>query len=232
MDFSKINKEISQYGLSVIALEATDYLPSYAHSIGLGAQYQHPEIIIFGLPATMMQGILNEIGAMIKNGERIETDKNYDQFFENGLATFVAVDERNLGDYFGYAIDFYQGTAFSALQLIWTDRNYKFPWDEGFEAEFSFKQALLHLNADFKFLEEKELIVRSSKNKNQPIIKVTHDADAQWSFYTDAAVTDLIESTLADMVLQDPSLNSLFDLDYGQVAERKTIEDKWTRNWM
>ena len=232
MDFSKINKEISQYGLSVIALEATDYLPSYAHSIGLAAQYQHPEIIIFGLPATMMQGILNEIGAMIKNGERIETGKNYDQFFENGLATFVAVDERNLGDYFGYAIDFYQGTTFTALQLIWTDRNYKFPWDEGFEVEFTFKQALLHLNADFKFLEEKELIVRSSKNKNQPIIKVTHDADAQWSFYTDAAESDLIESTLGDMVLQDPSLNSLFDLDYGQVAERKTIEDKWTRNWM
>jgi hypothetical protein len=72
MDFSKINKEINQFGLSVVALEATDYLPSYAHSIGLGAQYQHPEIIIFGLPATMMQGILNEIGAMIKGGERIE----------------------------------------------------------------------------------------------------------------------------------------------------------------
>jgi hypothetical protein len=232
MDFSKINKEINQFGLSVIALEATDYLPSYAHSIGLGEQYQHPEIIIFGLPVTMMQGILNEIGSIIKGGERIETGKSYDQFFENGLATFVTVDERNLGDYFGYAIDYYQKTTFSAIQLVWTDRNYKFPWDEGFEAEFTFKQALLHLNADFKFLEEKHLIVRSSKNKNKPMSKVTHDADGQWSFYTDTSEGDLIESTLAELVLQDPSLNSLFDLDYGQVAERKTIEEKWIRSWM
>lgn len=230
MDKNKITKEINQYGLSVIALEATDYLPSYAHSVGLWQQYQHPEIIIFGLPPTMMQGILNEIATILKDGESIELNKIYDTFFENGHAIFVAIDERNKNDYFTYAIDFYKNANFKTIELIWTDRNYKFPWDEGFESEFKFKQPLLNLNADFKFLEEKDLLVKVSKNKSLPIIKVVHDADANWYFYTDTSKTDWEELTLEYLIIQDPSLNNLFDLDYGQVAERKDKDSGWQRS--
>ena len=29
--------------------------------------------------------------------------------------------------------------------------------------------------------------------------------------------------------IRDPSLNDVFDLDYGQIAERDFIGDRWTR---
>lgn len=34
-EFEKINSDIDKYGFSVILIEATDYLPSFAYSIGL-----------------------------------------------------------------------------------------------------------------------------------------------------------------------------------------------------
>lgn len=78
---------------------------------------------------------------------------DYDDFFESGTTEFVNVDLRNLPDYFGTAIDFYGSSDFSALQLVWTDRNNKFPWKEGFEKEYLYKQLLLDRNAEFKFIE-------------------------------------------------------------------------------
>lgn len=229
MDFKKIQKDIAEYGCSIIAIESTDYLPSYAHSIGLWEQYQHPEIILFGLPPSMMQQVLNEAAALIKDGEKITVAQSYTDFFENGQATCIAVDERNIPDYFAYAIQYYQGLPFDAVQLVWTDRHYKLPWEENFETEFKHKQPLLDRNADFKFSEDKDLIVLRSIAEDKVLLKVIHDAEGNWHFLSSADDANLKENTLGDLVAQDMSLNDLFDLDYGQMAERKSREDKWER---
>ncbi|WP_316812584.1 DUF4262 domain-containing protein [Pedobacter heparinus] len=146
----KTISDIEKYGLSVILIEATDYLPSFAYSIGLWQKYDHPEIICFGLSVQTLHIIINDVAELIKNGHIIETGRPYDDFFENGNAEFLKVDCRNIADYFGTALDFYGVKDIPALQLIWTDRNDKFPWDEGFEEEFIYRQPLLDRNADFK----------------------------------------------------------------------------------
>jgi hypothetical protein len=229
MDLTKIKNDILQFGLSIIALEATDYLPSYAHSVGFEQQYHHPEIIVFGLPPSMMQELLNDIGSMLKEGKSIEIHRVYDDFFENGKVYFVKVDHRNKEDYFGYAVDYYQNSDFSAIELIWTDRNHKFPWEEGFEEEFKFKQPLLDRNADFKFSEEKDLKVSVSKNRTEGILKVMHMPNGEWNFYTENKETCIDECEIETLVKEDPTINQLFDLDYGQFAERKSVKEKWER---
>lgn len=232
MDQIKITKEIEQYGWTVIALEATDYLPSFAYTIGLWKNHQHPEIIAFGLPVTMLHTILNEAGNMIKSGQKLEFQKQYSEFFENGHACFIPVRDSNFSDYFNYAIELNGTNVFPAYELIWTDRNLKFPWEEGFELEFKFKQPLLDRNADFKFFEEKSLEVLCSKDfkEGQQILKVVHSSDGDWEFQTSKHNHEDAEIvSLEDIVLKDPSLNDLFDLDYGQEAERKSIADQWER---
>lgn len=232
MDQIKIAKEIEQYGWTVIALEATDYLPSFAYTIGLWKNYQHPEIIAFGLPIAMLHTVLNEAGNMIKSGQKLELQKQYSEFFENGHACFIPVHDSNFRDYFNYAIELNGANVFPAHELIWTDRNLKFPWEEGFEVEFKFKQPLLDRNAAFKFFEEKNLEVLCSNGfrAGKPILKVVHSSDGDWEFQTSKHMLEDAEIlSLEEIVLKDPSLNDLFDLDYGQEAERKSIADKWER---
>jgi hypothetical protein len=48
-DDNRTSADIEKYGLSVIIIEATEYLPSFAYSIGLWQKFSHPEIICFGL---------------------------------------------------------------------------------------------------------------------------------------------------------------------------------------
>lgn len=225
--------DIEKHGLSVIIVERTDYLPSFAYSIGLWQKYKHPEIIMFSLSSSTLHAIINDVADFIKEGHPLEAGRPYDDFFEKGRAQFVNVDKRNLEDYFGYAIDFYDTFDFPALQLVWTDRTDKFPWEEGFEEEFLFKQPLLDRNAEFKFREEKNLAAFTTRQwleLKKPILRVVHDNDGDWQFLTgDQMPEDIKIVALEQLVLRDKTLNEVFNLGYGEAAERDFVGGKWTR---
>lgn len=73
--FTQIEQNIDQYGLQVIMLDATPYLPSFAYSIGLFEKYLHPEIICFGLSNEIGHTIINDVADFIKEGGFIEIGK-------------------------------------------------------------------------------------------------------------------------------------------------------------
>jgi hypothetical protein len=225
---------IQQFGLQVMLVGSTAYSPSFAYSIGLWKKYKHPELICFGLPNDLAHPILNDVAEMIKNGEIMETGKSYLDIFKHSRAAFLIVDPENIGDYFGLAIKYYHSSDFPALQLIWTDRNDKFPWEEGFEEVFLYKQPLLDRNADFKFRESRDLATFTTRQwlENQmPILRVVHDNDGDWQFLTgDQMPDDIRIVALEQLVLKDKTLNRVFDLEYGESAEREFIGGPWTRN--
>ena len=232
MDTTKIN--IEKYGLQVMGVSSTDYSPSFSYSVGLYESHQHPEIICFGLPTNLAHVIINDVADLIKNGDRIVPHQEYyDKIFKESRAQFLPVNPKNIKDYFYVALNYYQHNNFSALQLVWTDRNDKFPWEDGFEEKFIYDQPLLDRNADFKFREAKNLGIFTTRqwlDHNRPILRVVHDTDGDWQFLTgDQEPNDIRIVALEQMVLRDPSLNEVFDLDYGQAAERDSIGDSWTK---
>jgi hypothetical protein len=233
-DEERTNSNIEKYGLSVVAIERTDYLPSFAYSIGLWKKFGHPELISFGLTTQTLHEIINLAAEIVKSGQKLETGKVYTDFFETGKSEFISVDKRNIRDYFGYAIDFYNTNDFPALQLVWTDRNDKFPWDNGFEEEFIYKQPLLDRNADFKFREPKNVAAFTTRQwleLRKPILTVVHENDGDWQFLTgDQMLEDIKIVALEQLVLRDKTLNEVFDLDYGEAANRDSIGGQWTRS--
>lgn len=232
-DNQRTVSDIEKFGLSVILIQATDYLPSFAYSIGLWQKFGHPEIICFGLSIETLHGLINDAAETVKNGGTIEANKQYDDFFESGSTEFVKVDSRNLPDYFGTAIDFYDSSDFSALQLVWTDRDNRFPWDEGFEKEYLYKQPLLDRNAEFKFREADNLGIFTTRQwleEQKPIVHVVHDEDGDWQFLTgDQMPEDIKIVALKELVLRDVTLNQIFDLEYGEEAKRDFVGGQWTR---
>ena len=229
----KLTEDIRNYGWSVIIIEATDYLPSFAYTVGLWESYKQPELISFGLTNNTLHTILNEAGNIIKSGQVITINFEYDNFFQNSKTEFIKVDKRNISDYFGYAIEYYKTNDFPALQLIWTDRNNLFPWDDKYEEEFRYRQPLLDRNVDFKYREEKNLGIFTTRQwleLNKPILKVIHEDDGDWQFLTgDQLLEDIRLVALEQMTLKDKTLNEVFNLDYGESAEREFIGGKWVR---
>lgn len=234
IDQERTKTHIEKFGLSVVMLQSTGYLPSFTYSVGLWQTYNHPEIICFGLKTDLMHAIINDVADLIKKGEKIKSDLEYNNIFKDSIAVFLDVDKRSIGDYFGVAIDYYNSKGFPALQLIWTDRNNKFPWESDFQEDFKYFQPLLDRNADFKFREEKNLGVFTTSqfvDQKEPIIRVVHDHDGDWQFLTkDIDFDNAKLVSIEQMTKRDNTLNEIFDLDYGEEAERDEIGGKWIRN--
>jgi hypothetical protein len=229
-----IKLNIDKFGLQIIMVGSTSYCPSFAYSIGLTQTYNHPEIICFGLPNDLGQAIINDIAEIIKNGEKFESGKISTEIFKDSRSAFINVDKRNIDDYFGAALNYYGDKGFDALQVVWTDRNDKLPWEDNYEEEFLYKQPLLDRNADFKFYEPKNLTTFTTLqwlDEKQPIFRVVHDIDGDWQFLTDDQLPEDIRIVaLEELIKWDSTLNQLFDLEYGEEAERDFIGGQWKRN--
>ncbi|CAI2768117.1 DUF4262 domain-containing protein [Flavobacterium collinsii] len=229
---TKLN--IEKYGLHVIIIKSTDYLPSFAYSVGLWQKYNHPEIICFGLSISLLHEIINDVAEIVKTNEVLVKNKTYLNIFEDSRVEFLKVDPRNINDYFNTAIKLYKTDDFPALQLVWTDRNDKFPWEENFEEKFLHEQPLLDRNVDFKFREPKNLTAFTTKNwlnDGKSILRVIHDEDGDWQFLTNDEISaeNIVIVALEQLILSDKTLNEIFNLEYGEEAERDFIGDKWVR---
>lgn len=96
-----------------------------------------------------------------------------------------------------------------------------------------YKQPLLDRNADFKFNEPKNLTVFTTRQwieEQKPILRVVHDKDRDWQFLTGEMAEDIGIAALAELIKRDHTLNEVFDLEYGEEAERDFLGGKWTRN--
>lgn len=241
----KLSTDIKNFGWTVLLMPSTDYLPSFAYTVGLWKNYKHPELISFGLTTETLHLVLNDAAEIVRSGQRLEVNKTYDDFFENSKTEFIKVDSRNIDNYFGNAINFYSTEDFPALQLVWADRNDKLPWDKEYEKEFKWRQPLLDRNAEFKFREVKNLRIFTTKQwleLDKPILRVVHEFDGDWQFLTEEflnieteeemenAEKNVVLVCLEEMVKMDKSLNELFDLDYGEFADRNDLNSDWCRD--
>ncbi|RZK58982.1 MAG: DUF4262 domain-containing protein [Pedobacter sp.] len=227
-----ILSDIEEFGCHLIAVDPDNYTPGFVYSIGLYHKYGHPEIICFGLNSEVTASIINHACHLIQNGEPPLPNQPYRGYLEGYHIQFLEVDKAFYRNYLGYAGRFYDmGFDFPALQLVWPDKQDLFPWEEHFNFDLKFKQPLLDRNANFKFYEEKDLAVYTTKQilEGDPILYVHHNEDGDWQFYSylDPTLDDIKVVSLQEMLEIDPSLNEIYYLQYGWRAWRSSRYDDW-----
>jgi hypothetical protein len=228
----RIIADIEDFGCHLALLEGDNYLPAFVYSIGLYKKFNHPEIICFGLKTEVMAGILNHALDLVKNGETLEKGKLYSGFLVGYDIQFIEVEKEYYQNYVGYAGWFYDMTFdFPLLQLVWPDKQNKFPWEEGFNPDWKFKQPLLDRNTDFKFYEERNLGVYTTKQafEGDSILYVYHNDDGDWQFHTslEPDFGDAMLVCLEEITKLDPTINELYHLQFGWRAWRRSKEDEW-----
>jgi len=228
-----IRDTITKHGWFIALFEQQGDQPAFAYSIGLWNNYRHPELICFGLPTETMHMLLNIGSDLVKNGHSLSTGKRYSEFLSDYPARFLSVDQRNIADYFAYAIWYHENKPFDAMQLVWPDTNHQFPWETGFDHHLKFQQPMLDRNMDFKFLADPNLGVYTTRQvikEGKPILWVSHDKeDGDWQFLcqTTRDPEDVLLVSLREVVNHDPSVNKLFDLPIGWNATRALQDEPW-----
>lgn len=125
---AQMRADIATYGWHVIKVYEDDEGPGFAFTIGLFRRFEHPEIIVFGLPPDTMHLMLNGAGAAVRDGRAYTAGRDYDDILEGYHCTFRPVPRAHYKEYLGSARWYYEGDDFPALQLIWPDREHRYPW--------------------------------------------------------------------------------------------------------
>jgi hypothetical protein len=118
--------------------------PDFAYSIGLYEHFRHAEVIIVGLPLDIAHQIINDLGAAVRRGERYVAGATSEEFLEGYSVTFRAVPQYQYDAYLGWARRYYgDEVLFPVLQMIYPDRESRWPWQEGVAAGFRENQPVL-----------------------------------------------------------------------------------------
>lgn len=227
----EIQRNIDQYGCHIIQVKPDDYLPGFAYTIGLYQKFNHPEIICFGLSLDLLAAILNDACDLIKNGESLQVGVHYDDFIADFPIQLLSVNQSFYPNYWGIANSFYGHLHYPALQLVWPDKERLFPWEQGFNVNWKFKQPLLDRDTNFKFYEERNVVVFTTKQvlEGKPILYVYHNEDGEWQFHSEQEpdLDDAKLVSLESITKLDPGVNELYHLSFGQSAWRESVEEEW-----
>ena len=140
---ARLLQTLEQWGWFVTKVGGTDSEPPFAYSMGLYENFKHPEIILFGLDFEVMHRLINGAAKRIQQGQRYAERHRYDDLIEGYPCEFHKVNPSRYDGLLNYAIWYYRGEAFPALQLIWPDSAGLFPWEDGFAESVRKKQPIL-----------------------------------------------------------------------------------------
>ena len=129
---------IKKYGLHVMHVFGDEKNPPFSYSIGLFANYLHPEIVIIGLKYELAQVLLNNMAYDIKRGKDFTAKTFHEGVLNDFLCYFGEVPKSVYREYVGWAIWFYEGTDFPLIQCVYPTVSGKFPWEKDFPEDAQF----------------------------------------------------------------------------------------------
>jgi len=139
----KLLSDIERVGWHVVMIQEYDSIPGWAFSVGLFKTFNHPEIVVFGLPLELSGQVINGIGTDIQRGITFNPSQEYRDILEDVLCTFRPVTQRWYPPFLGYAEWYYRGDDFPVLQCIWPDKQQHYPWQPEFNKAWLRAQPLL-----------------------------------------------------------------------------------------
>ncbi len=135
-DDRQVLRDVAESGCHIVGVLADETGPAYAYSIGLFHNYDHPEILIFGLDHVLMQNLINSMCEEIQRGVRFLPGSRHPDIIADFDCEFRTVDPTHYHELLGYAEWFYPDAKFPVIQCIWPDTQGRFPWQPDFEPKF------------------------------------------------------------------------------------------------
>ncbi|MFJ4772472.1 DUF4262 domain-containing protein [Streptomyces uncialis] len=139
----KIQSDVAGQGWSWIWVFDPDAeKPPFAYSVGFGSSFDHPEVIVVGLPEETSGSVLGSVKAVLAEGLSCADGDESGEILEGLSVQFRAVPEDQLIANLAQASAFYGERHFAALQMFWPDREGNFPGEGNAPAWLSERQAL------------------------------------------------------------------------------------------
>ena len=142
--YEKIINNIETTGWQAILVgkDLTSDIPHYIYSVGLNSTAEHPEIFISGLPSGIDAQVLMKLSNKIINENfMVKAYKVYTDILENMNVVFLHIKKDKAKEL--HVADVIYGDGLVVYQMVWSDENGKFPWEDDFSESLKDSQQIL-----------------------------------------------------------------------------------------
>ena len=139
----KILAEIEETGISVVHMAEDAAGPCYSHSVGMWHSFEQPEVLLIGLEPKMAQALIDLVADEAAEGREFAAGTQCDDLLQGYPARICAVPRQCLPRYFERAMWAYQDGDFPAVQLVYPDKQGRWPWDPNVRDGFRDNQPVL-----------------------------------------------------------------------------------------
>jgi hypothetical protein len=142
-------RDIATRGWHIVTVAERNDQPGWAFTIGLQGSFEHPEVIVFGLPGKVNQEIVERIARDIAAGTAHPAASTCDTILQGLPCEFRPVARGWYETFLGYAVWYYGDPNFPVVQFLWPDRENRLPDQSDFDPELAGLQPLLeHANVE------------------------------------------------------------------------------------
>ena len=139
-----IKKQVEEFGWFAALFETEGDSPSFVYTIGLWKTFGAAELILFGLPPSVIHKILaNIVAEYVETRTMISERHRYPNVLDDVDVSFLKVHPGHYPNYLGYGVWYNGRKSFPVFQVIVPDRNDRFPWEAEFDHSFNVNEPLL-----------------------------------------------------------------------------------------
>lgn len=135
--------DVETHGVHIVHVQDEDDSPGFSFTIGLWHSFEQPEVILFGLEQEVAQDLLNAIADEASEDRKYVDGSRHDDVLVGYPVRFLAVPKERYAEYLGTAVWAYEGMDFPCVQLVWPDKQGRWPWDPGVRDGFAEAQPVL-----------------------------------------------------------------------------------------
>lgn len=245
----KVVADVERYGWHVRKISEDGSTPGWAFTVGLWHTFGHPEVAMFGLRVPDMGLWLDAVGEQVRRRDPMIADEHRLGILENHPVLARRVHASWYPDLFNDLNWFAQQALVPILQVVWPDREGRFPWEESSGQRCRVDQPQLWIPQadhatgpwtrlfapeDWPFPDGPETLVISTKRvimEDRAVIYVVHEPGGGWQFLDGEDVT--VESGtmvhLDHLLVAHPRLAEVGDLAPGWEAEYEPPDGVWVR---
>ena len=139
----RILDDIEEHGVHFVHVAENEDRPGFSSTVGFWHSFEQPEVIVFGMPPEVARDLLDVIADEASEGKTFLAGSQHEGLLQHYAVRFLEVPVSLHGEYFGAASWAYEGGEFRAVQLVWPDKQGRWPWSEGVREVFRECQPLL-----------------------------------------------------------------------------------------
>ena len=128
--------QIREHGWHSTSVLEDDEGPGFTYTTGFCVNLGMPEVILFALNPDVAHDVLWDVYREAKGGRQFPIGVRVPDVFANVDAFLVPVGKEAYPYFLGWSTWFYGGDEFPCVQLVWPDKEGRFPWQDGIEESF------------------------------------------------------------------------------------------------